>query len=100
MNRIAGVIVLAIGLLMVVLGFLEIVPGARQAGIFGIIVGAVAFGLSFVRRFEPSLDAPPPLSATERITGVFFEPVRVFQNLHWHPRWLAGFLVIAICGAI
>lgn len=100
MRRIVGVIIFVIGLLLLALGILKILPGATQTGILGIVVGAVVFGLSFIKHQEAGPDAPPPLSPTERITGVFFEPARIFQNLRWHPRWLAAFLVIAICTAI
>jgi hypothetical protein len=36
------------------------------------------------------------LPPTERITSLFFEPARVFQNLRYHPHWLSAFLVIAL----
>jgi Yip1-like protein len=100
MLRIIGVIIFVIGLLLVCLGVAKILPGATGAGGFGAFVGIVVFGLSFIRRPVPGPDAPPPLSPVERITGVFFEPARIFQNLRYHPRWLAGFLVIAIFSAI
>ncbi len=100
MLRIVGVIIFVIGLALVVLGILKIVPGAAQSGFFAVVIGGVVFGLSFVRRQEAGPEAPPPLPATERVTAIFYEPARVFQNLRWHPRWLAAFLVMAICAAI
>jgi hypothetical protein len=100
MRRIVGVIIFVLGLLLVVLGAIKILPGAVQPGIFGILVGLVCFGLSFVRRPDPGPDAPPPLPWTERVTGIFYEPARIFQNLRYHPRWVAGFVVIAIFSAI
>jgi hypothetical protein len=100
MRRIIGVIIFVLGVLLAVLHLLKILPGAIQMGIMAVLVGAVVFGLSFVSRQEVGPDAPPPLSPTERVTGVFYEPARIFQNLHWHPRWLAAFLVMAICAAV
>ncbi len=100
MRPIAGVIVFVVGLILAILGLLKIVPGVTQSGFFGLLVGAVVFGLSFIKRPEPDPDAPPPLKPTDRIIGIFFEPARVFQNLRWHPRWLAAFLVIALCSVI
>ncbi len=100
MRRIVGVIIFVLGVLLAVLGFLKIVPGATQTGILAVVIGAVVFGLSFVSRQEAGPDAPPPLSPTERVTGVFYEPARIFQNLHLHPRWLAAFLLMAICAAV
>lgn len=100
MRRIVGVIIFILGLLLVVLGLLKVLPGAAQSGFFGLFVGAVAFGLSFIKPHDAGPDAPPPLSPSERTTGIFYEPARVFQNLHTHPRWLAAFLVISVFAAI
>ena len=100
MRRIVGVIIFVIGVLLIVLGVTKVLPGAASPGGFGCLVGLVIFGLSFVRRPEIPADAPPPLSPADRVTGVFYEPARIFANLHFHPRWLAGFLVIAVASAI
>ena len=64
------------------------------------VVGAAVFGLSFVKSPEPEADAPPPLSTAERLSGVFYEPARIFQNLRYHPRWLAAFLVVALSAVL
>lgn len=100
MRRIAGVVIFVIGLLLLVLGILKVAPSAVQPGGFALFLGLIVFGLSFIRRGEVAENAPPPLSPVERITGIFYEPKRIFENLHFHPRWLAGFLVIAIVSAI
>ena len=101
MRRIAGVIIFVLGVLLLSLAVLKTVPGLTpQTGIFGVLIGAVAFGLSFIKRAEPGQAAPPPLSPFERVTGTFFEPARIFENLRWHPRWLAAFVTIAISAAI
>ncbi|HEX8709940.1 MAG TPA: YIP1 family protein [Pyrinomonadaceae bacterium] len=101
MRRIVGVIIFAAGLLLLVGHFLRIAPeGLRGIAILSILIGLVVFGLSFIRQPAASPEAPPPLSAAERVTGVFFEPERVFQNLRHHPRWLTGFLVMVLCGMI
>lgn len=100
MRRLAAIVIFVIGILLIVLGVTKVAPGAIQPGAFACFLGLVIFGLSFIRRPEAPPDAPPPLSPTERVTAVFYEPARVFANLHFHPRWLAGFLVIAVCAAI
>jgi hypothetical protein len=100
MRRIVGVVIFVLGVLLVVLGIIKILPGAAQPGIFAILAGLVAFGLSFIKPPEPVPEAPPPLPWIERVTAIFYEPARIFQNLRFHPRWLAGFLVIAIFSAI
>lgn len=100
MRRIAGVVIFVLGIVLVVMGALRVLPGAAQPGVLACIVGIVVFALSFIRRTEPAADAPPPLPPFERVTRVFYEPKPVFANLHFHPRWLAGFVAIAIASAI
>jgi hypothetical protein len=100
MRRIAGVVIFVIGIVLIGLGLAKVVPVATQPGFFACFIGLVVFGLSFIPRRPAPEDAPPPLSPMERITTVFYDPKRVFENLHFHPRWLAGFLVIAIVSAI
>lgn len=103
MRRIVGIVIFAVGILLFVFGSMKLLPGGTiwgSTGFFAVLVGAVIFGLSFIRRHQPELDAPPPLSPADRITGVFYDPSRVFANLRHHPRWLAAFLVIALCTVI
>jgi hypothetical protein len=88
------------GVLLLVGGFMKLLPVANVwigMGFFATLIGALVFGLSFVRPHQPAPGAPAPLSPADRITGVFYDPARVFANLRHHPRWLAGFLIIALC---
>lgn len=101
MRRTVGLVFAVVGVLLVVAMF--VVPGGRPllgTGIFAIVIGGIVFGLSFIREPEVMPDAPPPLSAADRIMGMFFEPSRVFQNLRHHPRWFAAFLVIVLFSTI
>ncbi|HYY59485.1 MAG TPA: YIP1 family protein [Pyrinomonadaceae bacterium] len=98
MRRLVGIVIFALGLLLLICGVTRILPGVVSTGAFAMLVGLLVFGLSFIGRHEAGEGAPPPLSPAERIAGVFYEPARVFQNLRYHPRWLAAFLVIAVCG--
>ena len=100
MRRSVGVIIFVIGIILVALGITKVAVGAVQPGAFGALLGAVIFGLSFIKRPEPPADAPPPMEPAQRVTRVFYEPAPVFENLRFHPRWLAAYLVIAVCAAI
>ena len=100
MRRSVGVIIFVIGAILVGLGVAKVFVGAVQPGAFGLLIGVVIFGLSFIRRPEPRPDAPPPLDPAQRVTRIFYEPGPVFENLRFHPRWLASFLVIAVCAVI
>lgn len=100
MRRSAGIVIFAIGVLLVIIAFTKFLPGGGvlgSTGFFALFIGIVIFGLSFIRRPETGPDAPPPLAPAERVMGVFYDPSRIFQNLRFHPRWLAAFLVIALC---
>ena len=98
MHRIVGIIIFAIGLLVLLSNLLLNVQGVKSLGIFGMFIGAAVFGLSFIPQPALSADAPAPFSPAERVTRVFYEPEPVFKNLRYHPRWLAGFLVLAFFG--
>jgi hypothetical protein len=103
MRLITGVIILVVGILLIVGMILKILPGGMvwmNTGFLAVVVGAAVFGLSFIRKPQVEADAPPPLSPAERVLGVFYEPARIFQNLRYHPRWLAAFLVIALSAGL
>src|ERR1043165_5331786 len=98
MRRIVGVIVFVVGLLLLLSHVMHFIPGAKWLGIFGMFLGCVVFGLSFIPQPALEPNAPVPLSPADRITRVFYEPDPVFKNLRHHPRWLAGFLVLVFFG--
>ncbi len=98
--RIPAIALFVLGVLVAVGGALKFIPGGVGTGLALAFWGALMFGLSFVRLPKPAPDAPPLMSAMERLTGIFYEPTRVFQNLKAHPRWLAAFLVISVLGIV
>ncbi len=104
MRRMAGLIIFVLGILLILGLVFKVIPGGSgvwtNTSVLALVVGAAVFGLSFIKRPEVAPDAPPPLPPAERVTGVFYEPARIFQNLRHHPRWLAAFLVIALSGVL
>lgn len=101
MNRVVGIVILVIGVLLLIAHFiLKVADIGLGIGISTSIIGAAVIGLSFDRQPDPGPDAPPPLSPADRVTRVFYEPEPVFKNLRVHPRWLAAFLVIAVISVI
>lgn len=99
MNRVAGIVVLVIGLLLLLGNIKFQFPNGKGPGILVMVCGVLIIGLSFVPK--PALDekAPAPLSMGESLAAIFYEPARVFRNLSSHPRWLAAFLIVALSGA-
>jgi Yip1 domain len=98
MRRIVGIVVFAVGLLLLLSHILGLIPGIKWLGIFGMFIGAACFGLSFIPQPAPGANAPAPLSAADRVTGVFYDPEPVFKNLKHYPRWLAAFVVLVVFG--
>ena len=100
MRRDIALVIFGVGIAVLLAGVLKVLPGGIQTGATIAFGGALLFGLSFVPRPDAPPDAPPPLSAFDRFTGIFFEPSRIFQNLRLHPRWLSALLIIALCNII
>ena len=94
--RTPAIVLFAVGLLIVIGGIVGFIAGGLQTGGAVCFWGVLLFAFSFIRLPKTGPDAPPPMSAFERIAGVFYEPSRVFNNLRSHPRWLAGLLVIVL----
>lgn len=95
-----AIIVFVVGLLIVIGGIVGFIAGGLQTGGAVCFWGVLLFAFSFIPLPKTGPDAPPPMSAFERIASVFYEPTRVFQNLRSHPRWLAGFLVIVLLNIV
>lgn len=98
MNRLAGIIVAVIGVLVAVLSILKVIPGLTQIGIGLILLGGVIIGLSFVEK--PATDDTPRMPTLNTLTGIFYAPGEVFQNLRRHPRWLIAVLIMSVMSAI
>ncbi|MFL6208162.1 MAG: YIP1 family protein [Pyrinomonadaceae bacterium] len=96
MNRIAAIVILVLGVALVIAGVTKILPGAVGGGGGLCLLGLVMLGLSFISVKPSGASEEPPLSTTEQLGGIFYEPARVFRNLRAHPRWVAAFLVIAL----
>ncbi len=91
----AGVALVVLGIVIAILGIVSLISGGIGTGLSVCALGVLFFALSFARL--PNVpNAPPPMSTIERLTGIFFEPTKVFQNLRAHPHWLAAILIVGI----
>ena len=101
MRRRHGIYFFVGGLAVILLALREGVSAASPTylltGLLAVFVGAVVFGLGFIRPHDPGPDAPLPLPFGRRIAGLFYDPYRVFDNLRHNPRWLGTFLLLALC---
>jgi hypothetical protein len=89
-----------IGLVCVAAGIAKILPGGLFTGLAFVCWGILLFAFSFIRLPETTGTEEPPMSAIQKLLGIFYEPSRVFRNLRPHPRWLAAFLVIVFANII
>jgi Yip1 domain len=97
MNRLAGIIVAVVGLIIAVLSILKVLPGLTSTGVSLILLGGLVIGLSFVSKPDP--ESAPRMSTPGTLLNIFFSPGEVFQNLRRHPRWLVVMLVMTILSA-
>src|SRR5690349_603265 len=88
-----------LGLIFVVGGVAKFIAGGIGTGAALCFLGIVWFALSFIRRpYFPDPEAR--LSWFEKVTGIFYEPARVFRNLRVHPYWLGALLTIWVLTTI
>src|SRR5882672_10339362 len=88
-----------VGLIVLVAGIAKFLPGGIGTGLAFAFWGVLLFAFSFIP-LPQTEGAEPPLSGLQKITGIFYEPTRVFRNLRAHPHWLAALLVLGSVNAI
>lgn len=98
MNRLAGIITAAAGLVIALVSAIKIVPGLTGTGVALILLGGLVIGLSFVS--GPAQDETPRMSTPATLANIFVSPTEVFQNLRRHPRWLAAALIASIASTV
>jgi hypothetical protein len=89
-----------VGLIVLIAGVTKILPGGVGTGAAFAFWGLLLFAFSFIPLPQTTGAEEPPLSALQKLTGIFYEPSHVFRNLRMHPHWLAAFLVIGIASAV
>jgi hypothetical protein len=94
-RRTYALILLVVGVLVLIAAVLKLLPGGAGLGAGLCFLGLLMTGLSFVPLREQTTDAPQ-MSGVERVTGMFYQPARVFESLRARPHWLAPVLIIAV----
>lgn len=94
-----GIGIAVLGAIIIVGGFTKMIPGGSTTGAAMVFFGVLMIALSFIRL--PMIpETEQPLSLIEKVTGVFYEPSRVFRNLRDHPHWIGAFVIIGVLSAI
>ena len=97
--RIFGIAFFVIGLLVLGASVPGIIPGSVATAAAICFFGMLLFAFSFIP-LPVIPDSEPPLSFFDRVTGIFYEPSRVFRNLRAHPQWVGAFVVVIVLSAI
>jgi hypothetical protein len=88
-----------LGLLVLGASIAGFIPGGWTTAAALCFLGVLLFALSFIRL--PDVPAKePPLPLFDKVSGIFFEPGRVFRNLREHPHWVGAFLIVTVLSAI
>jgi len=90
-----------IGLIIAAAGIpkLNLIPGGISSGAALAVLGILFFAFSFIRQpAVPESEGPMPFFS--KITGIFFEPTRVFRNLRSHPHWVGAYAVVVVLSLI
>ena len=100
MNRIAGIVIAGLGLLIAIVSIVKAVPGFTwtMPGVLMIVVGGLIIGLSFVDK--PDTEGVERMSTPSTLLNIFFSPSEVFQNLRRHPRWLVAVIVMTLLSSV
>ena len=94
-----GVGFLAVGAIVAALGWAGVIAGGLSTGAAICFFGLVLVAFSFIP-LPAVAEGEEPLSFLDKVTGVFYEPSRVFRNLRYHPHWAGAFAIICVLTAI
>jgi len=97
--RPVAIAVAAIGVIVLVGGIAKFIPGGISTGIVLFLGGLIVFLLSLIPLPVPR-EPEEPLSFFDKVTGIFYEPARIFRNLRAHPHWFGAFAVVVVLSLV
>ena len=77
----------------------KLIPGGVTTGVVVAIMGILLFAFSFIP-LPVIPEAEAPMSFFDKVTGIFYEPSRVFRNLRAHPHWVGAYVFAIVLTAI
>jgi hypothetical protein len=89
-----------IGLVLLVGSIAKLIPAVWGTAIGLCFLGVIVGILSLIRLPSVPKKDDRPLSLLQKVTGIFFEPSRVFRNLREYPLWLGAFIIICLLSAV
>src|SRR5689334_14833197 len=97
--RPVAIAVAVIGIVVCLGGVAKFIPGGISTGVVLFIGGLILFLLSLIPLPVPR-EPEEPLSFFEKVTGIFYEPTRIFRNLRAHPHWFGAFAVVVVLSLV
>src|ERR1044071_7981621 len=97
--RPVAIAVFVLGIIVLVGGIAKFFPGGVGTGGAMCLGGILLFLLTLIP-LPVVRESEEPLSFFEKVTGIFFEPARVFRNLRSHPHWIGAFGIIVVLSLI
>lgn len=94
-----GIGFLVVGAIVAGLGAAQFLAGGITTGAAIAFFGVVMVAFSFIP-LPAVAEGEEPLSFFDKISGVFYEPSRVFRNLRYHPHWAGAFAIMCVLTAI
>ena len=91
--------IFVIGLVLCIGLAAKLIPGGIFTGVLVALMGIVLFAFSFIP-LPVIPESEAPLSFFDKVTGIFYEPSRVFRNLRAHPHWVGAYVVVVVLSAI
>lgn len=98
MNRIAGIALAGLGLVLAILSIVKVLPGLTSTGVVMILGGGLIIGLSFVSK--PAEEDGETMSTAGTLANIFFSPAEVFRSLRRNPRFVAALVIITIASQV
>ncbi|HEU4434562.1 MAG TPA: YIP1 family protein [Pyrinomonadaceae bacterium] len=92
--------VFVLGVLFAVGAIAKFTPGAWPTAIGFCVMGLLLAALCLIRLPAVPKKDDQPLSLLQKVTGIFFEPSRVFRNLREYPLWIGAFVIIGALSSI
>lgn len=87
--------VMVVGVIVLVGGLAKFIPGGTATGAAIGFLGVLLMAFSFIPLPVVATEEEP-LSFFDKVSGIFYEPSRVFRSLRRYPHWFGAFAIISV----
>ena len=94
-----AIAIAVIGVIVAIGGVAKLIAGGISTGIIIFLGGLLLFLFSLIP-LPVIPESEEPLSFFDKVTGIFYEPARVFRNLRSHPHWFGAFAIVVVLSLV